>query len=1287
MERKEEINPDQSLTEYIQIQIERELNSVDPSDMVEPVETYLISHENTWMLRELIIIKGASHENLKQEWKNILENKDLTVKDAKNKINDDATLRKKFDICKKKYEEEYKLKDSKEYPFNVMFYLFYKDYLKFNLDTPDQYIEIQLQTLQQVEITLDSVKFNLTNTIDRLKRGQIKIINEMNMLKKREKFYEKLNSIEGFPFCNIITKLDEKIPFTPLQPDHDLWYYFNKVNCNDMIPFCTYQNFYKFIENCPVKSEWLEEIPEQKDAIICYVKFNEEYQKIYISTTFIIVQLEFSQENTPEDILRQLSYPTSFSLPELVSSPFTQKSIKSICYMNIPFLDDKYKNIKLLLYFVQSHKDYSSILFAEESRVIMSDRQYLFLTYYTNPKRPKEYVSFNIRFTDKEDAQKMECFEDETGKKTYMKLTIKHCPNSLLVEKTVSMLTSLLHDFVGHYDKILDELKKIKIKVPEMKHVLKKEVKASTKHEVIIGRTRGQQHRPSIYQVPQDGQPFIIPLDSFYHRNIKNEPEYLRITEEKNLENKRQDLIQGLIFPKDGKNWNETKYFVCDREKQYKYVDLKELQEGYVPYCYTNNKDGNKSNLNKFLSEEKKEEKSKKPSNYIPIRGNILDPDQFGSVLQWMKRWYILSQPERFLFRKGVSRDTKKSILYLLEIVKQEIDPLPKKIINENYINKLHIKLLKEITKTFPFEIMTEAVPLFPGHSLEEIIKKCIEQFKDGYINPLLFYSFLAKKYNMDLVFFKKDGLKNPPFYLYHPMYYQLYQGKSYRQCVGVALNQGLEFWNSADPYCELIVSAPITETDENCNIKKKSNYDYTLTHCQPYIDQCLKEMYGKQIVDECIFFDSVITSQDFDRYGMTIKLNVELLGQTQTIFLLEPIHSLDKIHDVTIHLWTPESLHQFKMKYHLVIPQEYQSFGNYKGVMVPFQNKLFFIPIYKEDEENAMKQYIQFEKISRYMKEHTCYLFSCFVRDQTKMYNDLIDKKNFHERNKEEDELKAVLTELSTRTLLQPSTLYGYLDQFVGQEYIKMIHIEDDEFVKQFPKVRLLSSFGKQIAVPSEDIIRKLIYMLMIEYQTNRDELLEYASQVNIRNYYVYPYDLDSIPMHQIMTRTSFISFLKNKNNEIKKGSLVPLPRISTLFTKKDEEDIQVFKADGTPYKLFKNFIELPMIHQWIMQPVSSISQAIFLSEKWNRNGINAINEWNNKFILENPPEEDFHSLEKQLEQCNQFIWSSDTEYEFIPSIHALEVKLIPVCISVFRIKDKKTPQSKTYIHVMLPC
>jgi hypothetical protein len=186
------------------------------------------------------------------------------------------------------------------------------------------------------------------------------------------------------------------------------------------------------------------------------------------------------------------------------------------------------------------------------------------------------------------------------------------------------------------------------------------------------------------------------------------------------------------------------------------------------------------------------------------------------------------------------------------------------------------------------------------------------------------------------------------------------------------------------------------------------------------------------------------------------------------------------------------------------------------------------------------------------------------------------------------------------------------------------------------------------------------------------------------MRNYYVHPYDLDSIPMHQIMTRTSFLSFLKHKDVVFQKGSLVPKPRISPLFTKKDGEDIQVFQADGTCYKLYKTFIEYNTVHEWIMQPVSSLAQAIFLSEEWSKNKINAMNLWRHNFILSGSVEEDSKEM---LQQCNQFIWSSETEYEFIPSIQVLEYNPRTTCISVFHIRDKRTPHSKTYIHVMLPC
>ena len=225
-----------------------------------------------------------------------------------------------------------------------------------------------------------------------------------------------------------------------------------------------------------------------------------------------------------------------------------------------------------------------------------------------------------------------------------------------------------------------------------MKTIIKKEVRATTKHEVIIGTTRGQPDRPNIYQIPIyndikedhlihiEGKEDINPirLNSFYHRNLENEPEHLRtLLETQNTEN--GDLLQGIIFPKDGKDWKDTRYFVCNKDESKKYIDLKKLPEGSAPSCYKTNKVGKKSELDKFLSDKKEEEEESHKSNYIPKNGKILNKDQLGQVLHWIKRWYILSKPDQFLYRAGVSIESKRSILYLLEKVKYENESKGKK--------------------------------------------------------------------------------------------------------------------------------------------------------------------------------------------------------------------------------------------------------------------------------------------------------------------------------------------------------------------------------------------------------------------------------------------------------------------------------------------------------------------------------------------------------------------------------------------------------------------------------
>jgi hypothetical protein len=1003
--------------------------------------------------------------------------------------------------------------------------------------------------------------------------------------------------------CIIITDLFEEINY---EPTNDLWGMFDNAQLSSVLPMTTYSSFYKMIDTFPVKKEWN---VSSNQYITVYYQDERHVHCIYIYPDNVIIQSKFQEKgDTPEDVIEKINNTFSITLQRKQEN---QKRIQAICYIDSPSII-----ISKLLYFIYSNEIYSHFLFAEESRIAIKDKNYMYCYYYPNPRDTTHYITFTIRNVLEDET--IPCTIPNKKYTTSIRVKIRQCNTYDDIEKTLHMLSQL----IARYTEELPRIQSIFTQVEKKSTETKVSKKLKKKPTIVRGSIRGQEHLPTqLSEEEMKGNE-----TNYYHININSE-KYQWITDERKNE---PTFPSGLpkphvmVFPKNKEE--EQFYYVCNTEKEYPYVNLKEFKDQqsnsvyYTPSCFKRIP-GVKNNLVSYEKDEK-EEKDEKVGPRPIKTGKSLKPNQFGLVQSWMERWFQLHNTNQQLIRRGISDSQLDSILYVLECITTKDFRIP----DENRIKTRKKELLIDLDKDIYYnEMMTETY----GMSRQEVIK----QFETGYIDPLLYHSFLCRKYNVNIVYFSKRGLKNKDyFYLTLPRYHLIPTlSEIYQDTIGVVLNQGNEFNPCNYPLCELLTiqksnvsTSEIILTMESIKWNRSSDF-------YRYIQQTEINMYGKQIVKR-IPIDT-IQSQTINEYGMVSWFHTD----KGSIQCKTPCHSQQLPITQTIQCWTEKDVIEIQKRIFIAQDIHDDTYSNYIGYRLHYEGMDYFFPI-KEKISYTLNQYRLYEKTSRYLVEYVYYGFSKYIHTLLQPSDD----------EKEEQITIDQITE----------NIVPYMIRFATQFFTTIVMDELDY-------ITFSSTINRELSVPnqlyngtilhitSEFIKKKLMYNLLNEYHSNKESLFQYYREKKLRHFYVHTWDFIQYPHHYIVTTVSdYLTYVNHRTDKMDKASLV----------------IRPFQT--SPYILYLQN-QLNGVKKWLMQPVSSIEEAFLRFNNWKNNHVNS--------TIENDEKDE---NEDQDESFHQVIWKNEKEYDYYPNESSLtDPTLLPILSVIYVETDK------SLVQVMLPC
>lgn len=912
-----------------------------------------------------------------------------------------------------------------------------------------------------------------------------------------------------------------------------------------------------------------------------YVQKDQHEHCIYMYPDNVVIQSKFQANGETPMKVIQLINDT-FDL-ELVQQPTHQKKIQAICYVDSPLI-----NLKLLLFFIYQDPLFSRYLFAEERLVVMKDKTYLYFTYYPNPRIPTRFISFTMRNVYKEEADRLTCDLPGRVNKTFMRVKIRHCNNQADINTTLQMLTLLFERYKTELTRLQSSLRSKRIPLPEMKKTV---LKRSTKPKLVglvHGSIRNQPNAPRRYTIDEmKGHE-----TEFYHVNIENEP-YVWVNEQHLNQQTNEDgspKPHVMIFPTDP---DEQQYFyVCDKPG-YPFINLHSIkvqsQKVLVPYCFI---------TPQTLTQEEKEEKT----GTRPIKtGKTLKIDQLGEVLSWMTRWFQIIQPTYQLIRRGISLSPLDSVLYVLECAKMTHVEIPE----EEHIQTVKQTLLTHLRddERYLNEIMTEAY----GQTREELL----QQFETGYIDPRVFYSFLCRMYSMNIILFCKNGVRNEDhFYLSLPRYaLSPTYSMTYEKTVGIVINQGNEFNKSKYPLCEQVA---ITSFEPSI-VWMNNMVRWIKNPFVGYIHKTQQELYGVTMYQPPELFHS--THQTLDEYGHVSWLHTE----RGSIRCMTPIHSqwLPLLSSDHITYWTEKDItdiHKLLQITTDIIPTQY---GDYKGETLEIDNHTYFFPTeYKPS--TTLQDYRLFEKTSRYLQEYVQYGFSKYLSDHPDIPSE---------------------------------NMFAEMDAFATDFFVITGEDNDSTYIQQSKTVQRDFSLtnglydGEHLTIPSEYVRKKLMYVLVNAYRSQRNKLLHYHNETNMNNYYVHVWDCIAYPYHHIVTgESAYLTYATHRSDTIKHGSHVLRP------------------TSVNPYVLYVTQ-SIRNKTSWLMQYVSSVNEALVRYDRWIKHRVNHFNpddEW------EGP--DGFH----------QIVWSNESTFTYYPYLLDTHDHAV---LSIIHVSD-----DKCIVQVMLP-
>lgn len=516
--------------------------------------------------------------------------------------------------------------------------------------------------------------------------------------------------------------------------------------------------------------------------------------------------------------------------------------------------------------------------------------------------------------------------------------------------------------------------------------------------------------------------------------------------------------VQVMTFPLT-ESEGDIHNYICENPdfpypglKQNKKARNKDVYE-YIPCCYTKDQTKKKgSGYNKYFH-------GVKPivqKTYVYQTLKVLPSNAFGILPNVLTKLFSKIDPDSTYLRYGVNSTTSSFLECVLQAKDMKFTDISK--VRNSLLDKVKLGICKQEMYDYSLE------------RIENLIKN-----QEEYFDPKLFIRVLEEVYDVTIYLFEGDNLTSPRFI---ENYYRFTRSKD---CVMIYINTNgpLRY-----PQCELIVSRDGDGVDQKTfspkleitrsveNFYEKLLNSYSLNKYVRTVD------FNSKMINSIVF--QYIDGQGKARLFYTGKvyftttplppLNKKVMNYTtETENKLEDVLEFLKISKLRI---TSQYIQEEKL---VSITVNTTSVNlNFKVIpSKPLDNVPIFREIIYPSSESLLDTYYLKRKQSLFLREYFFYMFSLYCQENK------VNNPN----------LKNITEFVNKHTKIDKAFEYGVVKDYFD--------IKSNGLMK-----------GSKIILTSEELLKKLVYVLRLTLFNSKDSLLNYSKRELLEFYYEFPKD-----------------------------------------------------------------------------------------------------------------------------------------------------------------------------------
>ncbi len=862
---------------------------------------------------------------------------------------------------------------------------------------------------------------------------------------------------------------------------------FDRINLNDEVPFASIKDFYKILKNFTPERNWVKSNKNWVRVAPEPVSRTRLILKVFQITEYSDVVFRQEEETGVERPVEQVP-KTTVEIQIKAGKEITRDEFIQRAFSVFPF-EIKVNRIvenKIIGTFFYPNMSFNKYIFSD---FILNDPLFSInpiITINESEKASRDRIGVYIHFNSvktgdiRANVSSKKMIKNDPSAKgqgfkegmLYIRVYVVKAENIKAIEQFQILLEKVFKLYRSKYNGIVAEYRKY----------MSKDFKAEEFEEKgeVRKRIKPEETNPDLFITNYTracvNRPTIISEEE-YDEGIKKGKNVVKFPRDA-LANDPNPI------PSDGK---KQFYYTC-KDPTHPYLGLQRNslltnsdRYPYIPCCFKNNQ-VKKPIYQSYFNRVKVDDVHVEHQSGIIKTNKILDHDAFGYIPKDLDTLFsvLYLDPNYAFVRKGVHRSQNS----FLEVVSEAMG----KFRSQAELTEIR-KELTERTSTCKQEMY-------------DVSKIEIQQWLNAtnkYFDPKLFIHMLELYFDCNIYLFSKTDSNDGEMIV--PRYSQAYY-RNIREvpCVYVYEHMGSEFDKAEYPQCELIMRYELSDTK---NVEYQFAYDFSRPIREVYNQIKQAYAYNKEIKENDLSFlnnrsmgtQVKVESQWFDSYGKTRGINVTFNNEKISL-VMDPVQPIDTV-ETTPQVF-PTTLDTAKKLVQLL---GFSIRSRDEKELVCTRDGFNLTIQLEESPLSALDEYNKNKRMARYVVEYMFWIYSTqlYQRYGAEYNSALIERKE----NPDVPDL----------FIIDPEYIYPPLIMNSSFDLLRC------PFIKN----------GK-IIVHTEEIVKRLQYVLRLNLQSREKEILSYYRRTQISQFYEDVSDFDSSDRQIILKGADSVEKLLDK-------------------------------------------------------------------------------------------------------------------------------------------------------------